>query len=238
MRLHHKLNSSARTLINMTLLSVAMFWANSCAYATERITVAVASSLYTAIQQQAQRFEKEHDVSIHLIPGSTGRLYNQIMQGAPFDLLIAADDERPALLQKAGKATTSIAVGKGYVGIAIGCRVVRDVSQLKAAAIRHIAIANPDVAPFGQVSKHYLQQQGLWKILTAKFVYAQNALQATMMVNKGLVDAAFIPVTAHDYHIATITYRAVLLTNKPYAHAFLQALPALGGGASAPQESL
>lgn len=184
--------------------------------------MAVASSLYGDMQQQAAAFEKKYDATIRLIPGSTGRLYNQIMQGAPFDVFIAADAQRPAMLAKQGKVIEAGQVGQGYLGLVIGHRVVSDPAVLTDTSIRHIAIANPDVAPFGQVSKAVLQRQGLWQKLKHKFVYAQNAMQATMMVNKGVVDAGFVPVPSDSAFLATLPYVGVLLTDKSQAHDFIQ----------------
>jgi len=192
------------------------------AHAQETITVAVASSLYGNMQQQAEVFEKKHDVTIRLIPGSTGRLYNQIMQGAPFDVFIAADAQRPAMLDKQGKALDIQKVGQGYLGVMLGHRVIADPHRLTDPAIRHIAIANPDVAPFGQITREVLLKRHLWQALKHKFVYAQNAMQATMMVQKGVVDAGFVPVPSDSAFMATLPYIAVLLTNKPQAHNFMQ----------------
>ncbi|MDQ6953898.1 MAG: molybdate ABC transporter substrate-binding protein [Mariprofundaceae bacterium] len=181
--------------------------------ATENLTIVVASSLYLDMQQQAKSFEEKHNVRIRLISGSTGRLYNQIMQGAPFDVFIAADNVRPALLLKQGRALSQHIVGQGYLGLMVGKHWVSNPALLNKPDIQHIAIANPDVAPFGMAAKKVLKQQGLWKILKPKFIYTQNALQAQMLVQQGLVDAGFIPVTKDKKNIASIPYVAVMLTN-------------------------
>jgi len=191
-------------------------------YAQETLTVAVASSLYPAMQQKVKAFETEYHVTVRLIPGSTGRLYNQIVQGAPFDLFIAADQERPALLMQQHKAMAQFKIGQGYLGVKLGKHVISDLSVLTNPSIRHIAIANPDVAPFGKAAKAVLQKQGLWQTLEHKFVYAQNAMQAAMMVDKGLVDAGFVPVNKGKFHIAEIPYVAGLLKDKVMARLFLQ----------------
>jgi len=193
------------------------------AHAQETITVAVASSLFPVMQQQSAAFEKTHNVTIRLVSGSTGRLYNQIVQGAPFDVFIAADDKRPALLASQGKSVSQYTVGQGYLGIKAGKRFLT-AQQLTDASIRHIAIANPDVAPFGQATKVILQKQGLWSVLKHKFVYAQNAMQAAMMVDKGLVDAGFVPVSASDSSIAVIHYVGVLLADKKLARTWLDSI--------------
>jgi len=191
------------------------------AYAQETITVAVASSLYPAMQQKVKAFEKEHHVTVRLVSGSTGRLYNQIVQGAPFDVFIAADKERPALLMHQGKAIAQYEVGHGYLGVMIGKQVVAELSALTNPSIRHIAIANPDVAPFGNAARAVLQKHGRWQALKHKLVYAQNAMQAAMMMDKGLVDAGLIPVSRGALFVATISYVGVSLTDKRQARNFL-----------------
>ncbi|MDQ6957002.1 MAG: molybdate ABC transporter substrate-binding protein [Mariprofundaceae bacterium] len=210
--------------IETGVLVACLFLCVSVAQATESITVAVASSLYTKMQTQAQAYEKEHGVKIRLISGSTGRLYNQIIQGAPFDVFIAADDVRPEMLLKQGKAITTYVVGQGYLGLIVDDTLVNNITPLTKASIQHIAIANPDVAPFGLATKKVLQKQGLWEALKSKFVYAQNALQAQMLVQKGLVDAGFIPVVGKRKALAEVPYVAVLLSDKPSAQFFYRGL--------------
>ncbi|MDQ7005432.1 MAG: molybdate ABC transporter substrate-binding protein [Ghiorsea sp.] len=160
----------------------------SFSYAQESITVAVASSFYAKTQQISEAFEAKHDIKIRVVSGSTGRLYNQIKQGAPFDIFIAADAKRPALLARQHKQ-----IDQGFVGLKIKGKLVSDLNSLRNKNIHHIAMANPDVAPFGLATKQVLQQAGLWQPLQAKLVYAQNAMQAAMMVNQGLTDAGFVP---------------------------------------------
>ena len=192
--------------------------------AEKAISIAVASSFYPYMQEQAKAFEKSHHVKIRLVSGSTGRLYNQIMQGAPFDIFIAADEERPALLAQNAKVLAHYHIGKGSVGLITKEGEIRDAEALKSFKIKHIAIANPDIAPFGKVAKAFLNKQGLWDELQQKLIYTQSAMQAKMMVHKGLADAGFVPVTAGFHPIATIDYHALLLTDNPLARLWINAL--------------
>jgi len=186
--------------------------------AQEVITVAVASSYAEQAKVYAAQFELKHDVSVRLVSGSTGRLYNQIKQGAPFDIWIAAGSQ-PIDLDKPHKA-----MGDGYLAVQFGKHFTTNLSQLTQGKVRKIAIANPQTAPFGAAAKQILQQQGLWQTLKPKLVYAQNAMQASMMVNQGLVDAAFVPVANDERFIATVPYLAVCLSDKWLAHRFFAIL--------------
>lgn len=206
----------------MFFFFVSLCFCGSFSYAAEVLTVAVASSLYPTMQQKAKALEKEHHVTVRLVPGSTGRLYNQIMQGAPFDLFIAADKERPSLLMHQGKVIAQYPVGQGYLGVKVGKQLISDISLLTHPSIRHIAVANPDVAPFGKVARAVLQKRGFWSILKPKLVYTQNAMQVSLMVEKGLVDAGFVPLGSQQDSIANIDYRAVLLTDKALARTWLE----------------
>jgi len=194
------------------------------AFAAETLTVAVASSLYSAMQQKASSFEKAHDVTVRLVPGSTGRLYNQIVQGAPFDVFIAADAQRPAMLAKQGRVLEHREVGQGYLGVMLRHQVIAEPGRLAGISVRHIVIANPDVAPFGKRTRDVLLQLGLWQQLKHKFVYAQNAIQTSMMVNKGLVDSGFVPVSSGDISISVIHYHGVVLADRVVARQWLNSV--------------
>ena len=187
-------------------------------YAQESITVAVASSFYKKAKVYAAQFEAKHDVAVRLVSGSTGRLYNQIKQGAPFDIFIAAGSQHIGL-DKPYKA-----LGYGYLGIQLGNRFTTDLQELTRHNIYKIAIANPQAAPFGAAAKQVLEQAGLWKKLKPKLVYAQNAMQASMMVNQGLVDAAFVPVQAAQDAITRIPYTMFLLLPSKSSQAFFDGL--------------
>jgi len=204
------------------LCVVLLCFYGSLAQAQEVLTVAVASSFYEQAKQYKKQFEAIYNVNIRLVSGSTGRLYNQIQQGAPFDVLIAADLERPALLIQSHKAETSFTVAEAYFGLLLDKHYTTDLNLLLAPNIRHIAIANPNVAPLGKISQTLLKKSNLWKVLKPKFVYAQNALQVASMVKDGLVDAGFVPVDSPDLSLALIQYQGLSLTQKTSADLWLQ----------------
>lgn len=199
----------------------------SFSYAQESLTVAVASSFYQKAKAYSTQFEAKHDVKVRLVSGSTGRLFNQIKQGAPFDIFIAADKERPALLNKPSKL-----IALGFLGLQIGKQFSQNIQQLKQSHIRNIVIPNPEVAPFGKAAKQVLQQAGLWAAIKPKLVYAQNAMQAAMMVEQGLTDAGFVPADKENA-LAEVPYVVVVLTDKAMAKSFY-AFIANGSGVLTP----
>jgi len=208
------------------LFFVSLYLCGKPLYAQESITIAVASSFYQQALSISKHFEAQHHIQVRVVSGSTGRLYNQIKQGAPFDVFIAAGTQYIDL-HKPHKA-----MGDGYLAVQLGNRFTTDLSQLMQDNISKIAIANPQTAPFGAAAKQVLEKQGVWQTLKPKLVYAQNAMQASMMVNQGLVDAAFVPVQSAQSdrgYIASIPYSAFLLTNKKNAQLLYQGIEASDG---------
>jgi len=189
------------------------------ATAQETITVAVASSFYHQTAILSKAFEDKHDMQVRLISGSTGRLYNQIKQGAPFDIFIAAGNDRGDLL----KGEKNI-IAHGYLGLKVDGHLYHDVHRLLMDNIKKIAIANPKVAPFGQAAQDYLKRTHTWTAIKPKLVYAQNAMQAGMMVNQGLVDAGFVATTDKKSSLVAIPYVAVLLSKHASARIFFSTL--------------
>ena len=209
----------------MRVIKAIIFYASICLcghplYAQESITVAVASSFYEKAKVYAAQFEAKHDVTVRLVSGSTGRLYNQIKQGAPFDIWIAAGSQHIDL-DRPHKA-----IGYGYLSVQLGSSFTTDLQGLIQHNIPKIAIANPQTAPFGAAAKQVLEKKGMWQMLNPKLVYAQNAMQASMMVNQGLVDAAFVPVQAEQDAIARIPYTVFQLSNTVIAKGFYTTLQA------------
>ncbi len=215
--IHHQDTKTQRKVKTM-LFFVSLCLCGFPAFSSETLTVAVASSFYPQAMQYSKQFEARHDATVRLVSGSTGRLYNQIKQGAPFDIFIAAGSQHIGL-DKPYKA-----LGYGYLGIQLGNRFTTDLQELTRHNIYKIAIANPQIAPFGAATKHVLAQADLWIKLKPKLVYAQNAMQASMMVNQGLVDAAFVPVQAAQEAIARIPYTMFLLFPSASSQAFFDGI--------------
>ena len=211
--IHHQ-NTKAQRKIKTMLFFVSLCLCGFPAFSSETLTVAVASSFYPQAMQYSKQFEAKHDVTVRLVSGSTGRLYNQIKQGAPFDVFIAAGSQKIDL----GKPHK--VMGYGYLGVQLGNHFTTDLQELMQSSIYKIVIANPQTAPFGSAAKQVLAQAGLWNKLKPKLVYAQNAMQASMMVNQGLVDAAFVPVQVAQDAIMRIPYTVFLLSNTVIAKDF------------------
>ena len=176
--------------------------------AAETALVAVATNFAEVAQVLIVDFEQDHDQRITLVTGSTGKLYAQITNGAPYDLLLAADHERPLLLVKSGNAIagsrTVYAVGRLTLWSPDPDRAAPPGREtLQKGAFRSLAIANPKLAPYGLAAKETLQSLGLWESLQHKIVMGENigqthAMVATHNVELGLVALSYVRSPRND----------------------------------------
>ena len=209
--------------------------------------VAVAANFAEVLEDLETMFEEASGHSLTVTTGSTGKLYAQIKQGAPFDILLAADQARPARLEDEGDAMPgsrfTYAIGQIVLWSPDTGAVAADgVETLKAGDFDNLAIANPDLAPYGLAAKQALQHFGLWDALADRIVMGQNIGQTFSMVATGnaplgLVAKSYVlsprneragsrwdvPAKAYD----PIRQDAVLLkraANNPAAQAFAEFL--------------
>ena len=133
-----------------------------------------------------------HDIAIS--GGATGKLYAQISEGAPFDALLSADAKTPAKLVKDGAAASE------PFTYAIGTLVLwtsepsRDLSDPKAAleGARHVAVANPELAPYGKAATETIEKLGLTEALKDRIITGENIGQTQTMVASGAADIGFV----------------------------------------------
>lgn len=163
-------------------------WASLAAAAD--VTVAVASNFVTTAFKLAAEFEGEKGHSVVIVHGATGHLYTQIVRGAPFDVLLAGDDERPAKLLADGRATETRAYAVGRLTL-----VSREPLTRKSAAEvlegKTVALADPITAPYGKASTRAMERL---KLDTASFrtLLVINVGQVATLFGAGNADAAFV----------------------------------------------
>ena len=183
-------------LLRSSLLFLIGLTGIASSYA-ESVAVAVAANFYAPMDALVQVFETRTDHDVMLISGSTGGLYAQIVNGAPYDVFIAADSRRPALL-----ATSGLGVVQSQITVALGQLVLwtadrdlidgRDLSLLRDSGIRFLAIANPDLAPYGEAARQALVAMNLWERWASRLVYGENVAQAYAMVATGNAEFGLI----------------------------------------------
>jgi molybdate transport system substrate-binding protein len=159
---------------------------------------AVAASCAQPMTVAARAFEKKNPgVKIEIIPGASGKLAAQIEEGAPFDLFASADIEYPAQLASKGLAADKpevFAYGRLILFSVNGTDLSKGISVCADDSVKRIALANPNVAPFGRAAVNALKKAGIYDAAAEKFVYAENVSQAARMT----IDAADIGFIARS----------------------------------------
>jgi molybdate transport system substrate-binding protein len=160
--------------------------------------VVVAANMKDAFIEIQNQFQQENKGELKVIYGSSGNFASQIMNGAPFHLFISADEQYPLELFKKGKTVnegTIYAIGKLALIANKGKGIALDNSKEKITdAIKRankIALAKPELAPYGRASIEYLKASNLWELANSKIVYADNIAMAAMFVTTGSADIGF-----------------------------------------------
>lgn len=150
------------------------------------VQVAVAANFTAPMQKIAAQFEQDTGHKAALSFGSTGKFYAQIKNGAPFQVLLAADDETPARLEQEGAAVVgsrfTYAIGKLVLWSARTAIVDGQGEVLKRGGFDHIALANPRLAPYGAAAVEAMKALGVYDKLAPKFVQAENIAQAYQFI--------------------------------------------------------
>lgn len=179
------------------LLLAVLCCAPARAVVADEALVAVAASFVPPMQAIATAFEQTRDHSVTIVSGSTGGLYAQIVNGAPFDLFLAADAERPRLLETSGHGVAGTRATVAFGRLVLFSRDAALLSPagldaLRNPALRHIAIANPTVAPYGIAARETLEALGLWETLMTRLVRGESVAQTYAMVATGNAELGFV----------------------------------------------
>jgi molybdate transport system substrate-binding protein len=182
-----------RALIVLVLAAAASLEvAPACA---GTVNAAVAANFTQVATALAGRFEASTGNDVTLSFGSTGALYTQITQGAPFDVFLSADDKRTKMAIKDGLGVDgtdfTYAVGK-LVLYAPTLDVTDGAAVLKGNAFEHISIADPKGAPYGAAAMAVLDALGLTDAVKPRIVTAENITQALQFVDSGNAEVGFV----------------------------------------------
>lgn len=222
-------------------LTTLLFAAAQVVFA-EDILVAVASNFSSTAEQVAERFELETGHEVRLAFGSTAHHYAQIVNGAPFDVFLAADDVRPELLEASGRAIAGSRFTYAYGRLVLWSNEIGFAKQENITEIgsyKYLSIANPRVAPYGLAAMEALSNLDLLELVQDKIVRGENVTQAFQFVETGAAQLGFVSLAqikninderAGSYWLvdtnlySPIRQQAVLLSDKQAAKDFMQYL--------------
>lgn len=165
---------------------------------TTFVRAAVAANAVGAIGEAAALYEAATGARVEVVAGSTGKLYAQITQGAPFDLFFAADAVATLRLDNAGLvepggrfvyARGLLAVWAPRQGLGLGAS---GLAALAGPAVARVAVANPATAPYGAAAVEALRRAGLLAAVEGKLVYGESVAQAFAFASSGNADAAIV----------------------------------------------
>jgi len=167
----------------------------------DELKVAVASNFYPTMKVIAKEYELKTAGStghhkVVLIPGSSGKHYAQIMNGAPFDIFFSADIKRPRMLEQEDRIVAgtrfTYALGKLILWSSIDDYVDPKGEVLNKKDFRYLAIANPKLAPYGKSAEEALRSLNLWTNLKDRLVRGENIAQTFQFINSGNAKLGFV----------------------------------------------
>ena len=190
--------NSVKVLFSLFALALLDTLLSRPALAAE-VKVAVAANFTAPMQKIAADFERDTGHKAQLSFGATGKFYAQIKNGAPFEILLAADDEIPARLEKEGFAASgsrfTYAIGQLALWSARPGYVDDMGEVLKQDTFEHLAIANPRLAPYGAAAVETLTRLGLLGRVEGRLVQGENIAQAFQFVSTGNAELGFVALS-------------------------------------------
>ncbi len=193
---------SAFSFLSRTALTLAMLGSTAAAQGP---AIAAASDLNAALPEIASLFTKQTGHVVRLAFGSSGSLTQQILNGAPFEMFLSADEAYVARLSAAGMTEgPGVLYATGRIGLFVprSSKLKADAQlqgladQLKSGTLGKFAIANPEHAPYGRAAREALVHAQLWTTIQRNLVLGENVSQAAQFAMSGSADGGIIPLSA------------------------------------------
>jgi molybdate transport system substrate-binding protein len=185
---------AARFVSTVLLLNISALLSTIEAQQPHSLLVAAAADLQPLQSQLAAAFSRQSGLSVGFTFGASGSLAQQIEHGAPYDVYLSANElfvNRLADARLLIKDTVQV-YARGRIGLWSKRSGIRGLADLVKPEVKHVAIANPQHAPYGAAAKAALQNQGLWDKLERKIVYGENVEQTLQFAQSGNADAAIV----------------------------------------------
>lgn len=222
----HRTQPDGGRLARLLCVLFVLALPSRAAYADE-VQVAVAANFLVTLREIGEEFHRQQGHSLTISSGSTGKLYAQITHGAPYEIFLAADAQRPQRLEKEAYAVSgsrfTYARGRLALWSRDPARVDAGGQVLVTAKFGHLAMANVRTAPYGVAAKETLVHMGLWERLAPNIVQGEDIGQVLQFVESGGAELGFVAyaqakkrttgsywLVPTEYH-APLTQQAVLL---------------------------
>ncbi len=183
---------SALAVISMMLVGLL------AAAQAEVVRIAVASNFKPAMDELELVFEEQSGHDLLVSAGSTGKLYAQIVNGAPYDVFLSADQERPRLLIEEGRAQDQFTYAVGRIVLLDPIAKSAGPDRLTQMNFRRLAIANPELAPYGQAARQVITTLGLFDALQDRIVLGENIGQTYAFIRTGNAELGFVALSQLD----------------------------------------
>jgi molybdate transport system substrate-binding protein len=188
--------SALRGRVAAVVMSFGLMNAPACA---GEVRAAVAANFTEPMARIVELFQKESGHTVKVSLGSTGKFYSQIANGAPFDVLVAADEKTPQRLEAEGLAVDGsrfvYAMGKLALWSAQPGLVDAKGAVLGKGAYNKLAIGDPKLVPYGMAAKEAMEKMGVWSAVRGKLVTGENITQTYQFAATGNADLAFVALS-------------------------------------------
>lgn len=164
----------------------------------QEVTIAAAADLHSALDEITSHFQNETSVHVKVVYGSSGNLFQQIQNGAPFDIFFSANSDYPKKLDAAGLSIpgTYYEYARGHIVLLTSSTSTLDLQSglkvLLEPTVKRIAIADPNHAPYGQAAVAAMKSQGVYEQVSRKIVVGENVGQAASFVTSGAADIGIV----------------------------------------------
>ena len=185
--------------VSQSLLAMSALLGFASVAIAGEVQVAVAANFTAPMQKIAAEFEKDTGHKALLTFGATGKFYAQIKNGAPFEVLLSADQETPARLEQEGATANgsrfTYAIGKLVLWSTREAIVDSKGDVLKRGGFDHIALANPKLAPYGAAAMEAMKALGVAESLAPKFVQGENIAQTYQFISTANALLGFVAMS-------------------------------------------
>jgi molybdate transport system substrate-binding protein len=192
-------DTMSRRIRNLIVLLAVICTCEFCA--AQSLTVAAAADLQFAMQDVAAQFQKQTGHEVKLIYGSSGNFFQQLQNGAPFDMFFSANLDYPKKLQTAGltEPGSFYEYAKGKIVVWVPKDSMLDLSSglqsVLNPSIKKIAVANPQHAPYGQAAVAAMQKEGIYDKVKDRLVTGENISQTASFVVSGSADVGIVALS-------------------------------------------